>query len=211
VPPATGGSDSANQAPTVTLIAPTAGSTFTSTLNMAATASDDHGVRGVEFWIDRVRVARDNSAPYAASFAARNSTAYGDHTVAVRAFDAAGRARSAAVTVTRVRSEAAPRRQAGRSSNGRARTSSASDSRQNVLVSVSLWRVLSAPAQGGGTLLRGRGIAWQSTAVTLTRCDDGSGAVAAVMTLRAGADGTLYALQPAEGLCVLRVKSLGDA
>jgi hypothetical protein len=76
---------------------------------------------------------------------------------------------------------------------------------------VSPWRVLSAPADGGGTLLRGRGIAGQSAAVALTRCDDPSGAVAAVMTLRAGADGTLYARQPAEGLCVLRVKALGDA
>ena len=51
----------------------------------------------------------------------------------------------------------------------------------------------------------------RSATVTLARCGDGSGAVAAVMQLYAGADGTLYALQPGEGLCVLRVKPLGDA
>ncbi len=69
----------------------------------------------------------------------------------------------------------------------------------------------SAPADGGGTLLRGRGIAGHSATVSLARCDDGSGAVAVVMQMRAGADGTLYVLQPAEGLCVLRVQPLGDA
>jgi hypothetical protein len=31
------------------------------------------------------------------------------------------------------------------------------------------------------------------------------------MQMRAGSDGTLYVLQPAEGLCVLLVKPLGKA
>jgi hypothetical protein len=206
-----GGSRSANQAPTVTLAAPAAGSTFTSTLSMTATASDDHGVRDVEFWVDGTRVSRDNTAPYAATFAARKTTAYGVHTVSVRAVDAAGQARSAAVTVTRVRLAGGSKRKPDRARNGRARAASASDGRQNVLVSVALWRVSSAPADGGGTLLRGRGIAEHSAAVSLARCEDGSGAVAVVMQMRAGSDGTLYALQPAEGLCVLRVQPLGDS
>jgi hypothetical protein len=47
--------------------------------------------------------------------------------------------------------------------------------------------------------------------VSLTRCSDSSGAVAAVMQLNASADGTLYALQPADGLCVLRIKPFGEA
>ena len=46
---------------------------------------------------------RDTSAPYTASFTAGRGTSYGVHTVSVRAFDAAGNARSTAVTVTRVR------------------------------------------------------------------------------------------------------------
>ena len=87
----------------MTLSAPSAGSTFTSSLNMAATASDDRGVSKVEFWFDGARVSRDTSAPYAATFTAGRWTSFGVHTVSVRAFDAAGNARSAAVTVTRLR------------------------------------------------------------------------------------------------------------
>ncbi len=87
----------------MTLSAPSAGATFTSTLNMVATASDNRGVSKVEFWFDGARVSRDTSAPYAATFTAGRWTSYGVHTVSVRAFDAAGNARSTAVTVTRVR------------------------------------------------------------------------------------------------------------
>jgi hypothetical protein len=29
--------------------------------------------------------------------------------------------------------------------------------------------------------------------------------------MNAGADGTLYALEPADGLCILRVKPFGDS
>ena len=47
--------------------------------------------------------------------------------------------------------------------------------------------------------------------MSLARCGDSSGAIAAVMQLNAGADGTLYALQPADGLCVLRIKPFGDS
>jgi hypothetical protein len=200
------GSGPVNQAPTVALSAPSAGSTFSSTLNMAATATDDHGVRRVEFWVDGTRVARDVTAPYTASFTATKSTSYGVHTVAVRAFDAAGLARSAAVTVTRVRATAPTRK-----SHGRARAAADSDARQSTLVAISMWRVLSAPADQSSTLLRGRGMPGRSATVSLTRCADASGAIAAVVSLTAAADGTLYARQPADGLCVLRVRPFGDA
>ena len=173
---------------------------------MAATATDDHGVRRVEFWVDGTRVARDVSAPYTASFTATKSTSYGVHTVAVRAFDAAGHARSAAVTVTRVRAMAATRK-----SDGRARAAADSDARQSSLVAISIWRVLSAPADQSGTLLRGRGMPGRWATVSLTRCADASGAIAAVVSLTAAADGTLYARQQADGLCVLRVRPFGDA
>jgi hypothetical protein len=76
---------------------------------------------------------------------------------------------------------------------------------------VSMWRIASAPADDGDTLLRGRGMPGRSASVSLTRCGDSSGAVAAVMQLNAAADGTLYARQPADGLCVLRIKPFGDA
>jgi hypothetical protein len=214
-PSANGGSGSvqpggSNQAPTVTLTAPLAGSTFTSTLHMAAAAADDHGVSSVEFWVDGERVARDARAPYAASFTATKSTSYGVHTVAVRAFDAAGRARSAAVTVTRVRPSAPPGGRHARSTHGRARAAGSSGAGQQQLVAVSVWRVVTAPADQAGTLLRGRGMPGRSAIVWLTGCADASGSVAAVMEVNAGADGTLYGRQPADGLCVLRVQPFGD-
>jgi hypothetical protein len=75
---------------------------------------------------------------------------------------------------------------------------------------VSVWRVASAPA-AGHTLVRGRGMPGHSAIVSLTRCGDSSGTVAAVMQLNAAADGTLYAREPADGLCVLRIKPIGEA
>jgi Bacterial Ig domain/Bacterial Ig-like domain len=206
----TGGSPSANEAPTVTLSAPAPGATFSSTLNMSATASDDHGVKSVEFWIDGSRVARDTSAPYAATFVAGRNMSYGVHTVSARAFDAAGLARSTAVTVTRVRTTGGWHT-AARSGTRAARAASASASRQTTLVAVSMWRVGTAPADGAATLLRGRGMPDRSASVSLGRCGDSSGAVAAVLQLDAAADGTLYARQPADGLCVLRIKPFGEA
>jgi hypothetical protein len=210
-PGATGGSGSANHAPTVALAAPRAGSTFTSTLNITATASDDRGVRRVEFWLDGTRVARDTTAPYSATFTAGRSTTYGVHTVSVRAFDTAGLARSAAVTVTRVRSAAAPTRAAATSVGHRARGASVSDARQSVLVSVSMWRLASAPADEWGTVVRGRAAPGGAATVALTRCRDTSGAIAAIVQLSAGADGTLYANEPGDGLCILRIKPFGDS
>ena len=203
----------------MTLSAPSAGATFTSSLNMAATASDNRGVSKVEFWFDGARVSRDTSAPYAATFTAGRWTSFGVHTVSVRAFDAAGNARSAAVTVTRLRygaphprasSASARARAASASTRARARSAASSDTGQS-LVAVSMWRIASAPADGDGTLLRGRGTSGRSATVSLARCGDTAGAIAAVMQLNAGADGTLYALQPADGLCVLRIKPFGDS
>ena len=179
---------------------------------MSAAASDDHGVRRVEFWLDGTRVARDTSAPYTATFAANKATSYGVHTVSVRAFDASGLARSAAVTVTRVRRAATTTFTAtAASATHQGRAASASDMRQSVLVGVSMWRLTSAPADDSGTLVRGRGTPGQSATVSLTRCGDASGTVAAVTQMNAGADGTLYALEPADGLCILRVKPFGDS
>jgi hypothetical protein len=194
----------------VTLSAPAPGATFTSTLNMAAAASDNRHVSRIEFWFDGARVARDTAAPYTATFTAGRATSYGVHTVSVRAFDAAGNARSTAVTVTRVRTSTAPHPGA-RAASARGRAAAASDTRQTTLVAVSMWRIATAPADGDGTLLRGRGMPGRSASVSLARCADSSGAVAAVMQLNASADGTLYAVQPADGLCVLRIKPFGES
>jgi hypothetical protein len=80
-----------------------------------------------------------------------------------------------------------------------------------MLVAVSMWRIASAPADGADTLLRGRGMPGRSATVSLTRCDNAAGAIAAVVSLTAAADGTLYARQAADGLCVLRVRPFGDS
>jgi hypothetical protein len=93
--------------PAVALASSLAGSTFTRTLKIAATASDDDAVQRVELWVDGTRVATDRSAPYATTWTAPRALGYGVHTVTARAFDASGQAASAAATVTRVHSASA--------------------------------------------------------------------------------------------------------
>ena len=79
------------QAPVATLTAPAAFSAgLTGTLALAATASDDVAVTGVEFQVDGVQVGvTATAAPYSASV---DTTQYasGQHIVRVRATDAAG-------------------------------------------------------------------------------------------------------------------------
>jgi hypothetical protein len=90
-----------NAAPTVSLTSPTDGSTFNSTLNLAADARDDNGVTKVEFYFDGNLKATDTTAPYSYSFTVRRKTSYGAHTVAAKAYDAAGLTASSSATVTR--------------------------------------------------------------------------------------------------------------
>lgn len=79
-------STGSNLPPTVTLTAPTAGSSFTSgsNISLTANASDSDGsVSKVEFFIDGQLFATDTSAPYSASWPAVS----GNHTVHAKAFD----------------------------------------------------------------------------------------------------------------------------
>jgi len=79
------------QAPVVTLTAPANfANGLTGTLNLAATATDNIGVAGVEFQVDGVIVGtEDTAAPYQASVNTANYAA-GQHIVRARARDAAG-------------------------------------------------------------------------------------------------------------------------
>jgi hypothetical protein len=197
-PPAT------NAAPTVALTAPAPASTFTWKLTMAAAASDDQRVARVEFWIDGQRVARDTSAPYAASYTATGRLAYGVHTVTARAFDAAGLASSAAVTVTRVRAADASGTASTTSDSSHTRSGWSYATRQTVF-GEAWWRMGTAPLDAGSAL-HGRGGAGRYVTVSLTRCGDASGTAVSVMRLRAGADGGVQATLPTDGLCVLRVQ-----
>lgn len=88
-------------APVVSLTAPSGGQTVSGTITAAATASDDTGVAGVQFYIDgQPYGVEDASAPYSVSI---NTTAFanGSHTITARARDAAGNVgNSAVVTFT---------------------------------------------------------------------------------------------------------------
>ena len=89
-----------NTAPTVNLTAPTAG-TVSGTVTLAATASDNDEVAGVQFLLDTNTAlgAEDNSSPYGVSW---NTTTVpnGTHTLTARARDAAGNIATSTVTVT---------------------------------------------------------------------------------------------------------------
>jgi hypothetical protein len=88
-------------APTVGVTSPTAGTTVSGTINLAASASDDVGVAGVQFYVDGVAFGSpDTAAPYSVSWNSATA-ANGQHTVTARAYDAAGNTTtSAGVTVT---------------------------------------------------------------------------------------------------------------
>ena len=77
-------------APTVTLTSPAAGATVSGSVALAANASDDVAVVGVQFKIDGANVgSEDTSAPYSTSWSSGN-VSNGTHTVTAVARDAAG-------------------------------------------------------------------------------------------------------------------------
>jgi M6 family metalloprotease-like protein len=86
-------------APSTSITAPSSGATVSGTTTVTASATDNVGVTSVEFYVDGVLAATDNSAPY--SFAWNTtSVADGSHSLSSKAYDAAGNAgTSPAVTV----------------------------------------------------------------------------------------------------------------
>ena len=92
----------ASSPPTVSLTAPTDGSTYTApaSIAMTATASDSQGIAKVEFLSDGVVVATDTTSPYTGTYA--NAPA-GSHTLTAKATDNGGNTAVSAprsVTVT---------------------------------------------------------------------------------------------------------------
>jgi hypothetical protein len=106
--------------PAVSLLAPTAGAGFDSTLAYRATAADDRGVARVEFLFDGKVVATDSSPSYAATWKVPKRVALGTHVAGARVVDTAGQTTVATVSVTRVRTA---RRHASTSSERRTSTS----------------------------------------------------------------------------------------
>jgi hypothetical protein len=78
--------------PTVSLTAPTDGSSVTGTVPLSATASDNVGVSKVEFYVDGSLLSTASSSPYGASWNTSSLTAGTSHTVQAKAYDAAGNA-----------------------------------------------------------------------------------------------------------------------
>ncbi len=86
-------------APTVALLAPTAGATVTGTVTSTATATDNRGVIRVEFHEGATLLCTDTSAPYTCSWNTRNGP-NGSRTLTARAYDAGGNLGITEVTVT---------------------------------------------------------------------------------------------------------------
>ncbi len=82
-----GGGDT--QAPTVSITAPSSGSTVSSTISVQASASDNVGVTEVQFLLDGSVSATDLSSPYTWSWNTASSS-NGPHTLSAKAYDAAG-------------------------------------------------------------------------------------------------------------------------
>jgi hypothetical protein len=178
----------ADEAPALALTRPAIGTTFTSKLSAAATAADADGVAKVEFWIDGTRIATDKGAPYATSYTAPKSLAYGSHTLSVRAFDRKGNASSVAVSVIRL--------QPG--------TSSAAKAKASRVAAANAWRIGSAAASGV-TRVSGLAAAGRTQTVTYTKCADTSGKALGKQKVRSDASGKVSGTLPAAGACVLKV------
>jgi hypothetical protein len=85
----------------VSVTSPSNGATVSGTITLAASASDNVGVVGVQFFVDGApRGAEDTSAPYSVNWDT-TTAANGVHSITARARDAAGNSRtSSAVSVT---------------------------------------------------------------------------------------------------------------
>ena len=97
-------------APTVSIGAPTSGTTVSGTATVSATASDNVGVNKVEFYLNGALKATDTAAPYTYGW---NTTtvANGAYTLTAKAYDAAGNVGTSttiSVTVNNVTADTTP-------------------------------------------------------------------------------------------------------
>jgi hypothetical protein len=83
--------------PSVSITSPVNGSSVSSTISVAVSASDNVGVSNVTLYVDGVVSSSDAAAPYSFSL---NSLASGVHTISATARDAAGNSNSNAIQVT---------------------------------------------------------------------------------------------------------------
>ena len=84
--------------PSVSVSAPSAGTTVTGNVSVAATASDDVGVAGVQFLLDGNALGtEDTTSPYGVVWDTTTAT-NGPHSLTARARDAAGNSRTSTVS-----------------------------------------------------------------------------------------------------------------
>lgn len=86
--------------PAVSITSPTNGSSLArGAITINANATDNIGVVRVELYVDGKYLANDTSAPYSLVWNAKRAT-LGQHTITMKAFDAAGNSSSNSITIT---------------------------------------------------------------------------------------------------------------
>jgi hypothetical protein len=91
-----------NALPTVAIASPSSGATVSGSVSVTASASDNVGVAGVQFFLDGAPLgAEDTTAPHSATWNTASAVNGSQHTLTARARDAAGNAAtSSTVTAT---------------------------------------------------------------------------------------------------------------
>ena len=85
-------------APSVSIVEPVNGATVTGTINVTAKASDNVGVKKVEFYVDNVLRNTDTITPYSFSLDT-TQLSEGLHTIMVKAYDMAGNMSTTSVVI----------------------------------------------------------------------------------------------------------------
>lgn len=87
--------------PTVSISSPASGTKVSGRVNINVSASDNVGVAKVEFYIDNKLVTTDTTAPYSYRWNVNKKISAGNHTIMVKAYDAANNSASASIVVTK--------------------------------------------------------------------------------------------------------------
>ncbi len=163
--------------PTLSLLKPTSGTHFRSSLKASAAATDDRAVDHVEFWLDSKRFAYDTSAPYAGTMNT-DKVKVGNHTLVTRAVDDQGLSSSLGTIVQRV-------------------TGASTASSKTVQVA--------ATSDETSTALLATGPKSGTVAIGLTTCGDGQAKVVKTLAVRLSKTGRAGLSVPDGSYCVASV------
>jgi hypothetical protein len=164
--------------PTLSLLKPTTGTRFRTSLKASAAATDDGSVNHVEFWLDSKRFSYDTRAPYTGALATDN-VKVGPHTLTARAVDNSGLSSSVGTVVDRVSGA----------------TTATSKSVQ-----------VAATTDDASTALLATGPKSGTVAIGLTTCGDGQATVVKSIAVRLSKTGRAGLSVPDGGLCVASVR-----